>query len=54
SKSDTKVLQGRTLFISKDIHALNETQKQLPTPLQICIVLTDQDLNPIEGDLWLY
>ena len=54
SKSDTKVLQGRTLFISKDIHALNETQRQIPTPLQICIVLTDPDLNPIEGDLWLY
>ncbi|MBA7531806.1 hypothetical protein ES705_24027 [subsurface metagenome] len=53
SKSDTKFLQGRTLFISKDIHALNETQKQTPTPLQICIVLTDQDFNPIEGDIWL-
>jgi len=54
SKSDTKFLQGRTLFISKDIHALNETQRQIPTPLQICIVLTDQNLNPLEGDLWLY
>ena len=54
SKSGTKVLQGRTLFISKDIHALNETQKQTPTPLQICIVLTDPDLNPIKGDIWLY
>jgi len=54
SKSDTKVLQGRTLFISKDIHALNETQRQIPTPLQICIVLTDPYHNPIVGDLWLY
>ncbi|GAI70251.1 unnamed protein product, partial [marine sediment metagenome] len=54
SKSVTKVLQGRTLFISEDIHALNETQKQTPTPLQICIMLTDKDHNPIEGDIWLY
>ncbi|MBA7495989.1 hypothetical protein ES702_06585 [subsurface metagenome] len=54
SKSDTKVLQGRTLFIAKDIHALNETQRQIPSYLQICIVLTDPDLNPVEGDLWLY
>ncbi len=54
SKSGTKVLQGRTLFISKDIHALNETQKQIPTPLQICIMLTDKDHNPIEGDVRLY
>jgi hypothetical protein len=54
SKSDTKFLQGRPLFISKDTHALDETQTQIPTPLQICIVLTDPDLNPIEGDLRLY
>ncbi len=54
SKSDTKFLQGRTLFISKDIHALNETQRQTPTPLQICIVLTDPELNPLVGDIWLY
>ncbi len=54
SKSVTKVLQGRELFISKDIHALDETQKQIPTPLQICIVLTDPEFNPIEGYLWLY
>ncbi|MBA7605845.1 hypothetical protein ES703_12980 [subsurface metagenome] len=54
SKSVTKVLQGRTLFISEDIHALNETQRQIPTPLQICIVLTDQDLNPIVGEIQLF
>jgi len=54
SKSDTKVLQGRTLFISKDIHSLNELQKHIPSYLQICIALTDQDLNLIEGDIWLY
>ncbi len=53
-KSGTKLLTGRTLFISKDIHTLNETQRQIPTPLQICILLSDPDLNPLEGDLWLY
>ena len=54
SKSDTKVLQGRTLFISKDIHSLNELQKHIPSYLQICIALADQDLNLIDGDIWLY
>jgi len=53
-KSGTKLLTGRTLFISKDIHSLNELQKHIPSYLQICIALTDQDLNLIEGDVWLY
>ncbi|GAI85000.1 unnamed protein product, partial [marine sediment metagenome] len=37
-KSDVKVLQGRALFISKDIHALIETAKQTEMPFTICIV----------------
>ncbi len=53
-KSGTKVLTGRQLFISKDIHSLNELQKHIPSYLQICIALTDQELNLIEGDIRLY
>jgi len=53
-KSGTKVLTGRNLFISKDIHSLNELQKHIPSYLQICIALADPDLNLIEGNIWLY
>jgi len=53
-KSGTKVLTGRQLFISKDIHSLNELQEHIPSYLQICIALTDQELNLIEGDIRLY
>ena len=53
-KTETKVMLGRQLFIAKEIRSLNVTQKQLSVPLEICIMLTDQDLNPLEGELWLY
>lgn len=53
-KTDTKLLSGRQLFISKEIRSLNVTQKQTVLPREICIVLTDQDLNPLEGFLWLF
>jgi hypothetical protein len=37
-KSDIKVLQGRPLFISQDIHAITQTAKQIEMPNAICIV----------------
>ena len=54
SKSVNKVLQGRELFISKDIHSLDEKHVHIPSFLQICIQLTDQDLNPLAGEIALY
>jgi len=53
-KTDTKLLTGRQLFIAKDIRSLRAKGKQITIPFEVCIVLTDQDLNPIEGELWLY
>ena len=52
-KTDTKLLSGRQLFISKEIHSLATTQKQLVLPHEVCIMLVDPDLNPIQGQLWL-
>lgn len=52
-KTDTKLLLGRQLFIAKDIHYLNVAQRQIQPPLEACIMLTDQGLNPLDGELWL-
>ncbi|MBA7664238.1 hypothetical protein ES703_72295 [subsurface metagenome] len=52
-KTDTKLLLGRQLFIAKDIHQLNVAQRQIQPPLEACIILTDQGLNPLDGELWL-
>jgi len=53
-KTDTKLLKGRQLFISKEIHSLATTGKQLYLPLEVCIILTDEHRVPLEGELWLY
>lgn len=52
-KTDTKLLTGRQLFIAKEVRSLNVTGKQLLLPLEICIVLTDEEEKPIAGQLWL-
>jgi len=52
-KTDTKLLMGRQLFISKEIHSLETTQKQLVLPYELCIMLVDELLLPIEGELFL-
>ena len=54
SRTDTKLLSGRQLFISKEMHSLKTTGKQIQLPYEVCIVLTDPDLNPLEGSLDLY
>ena len=54
SQTKPKLLSGRQLFISKEIHSLKTTGKQLILPYEVCIVLTDPDLNPLEGQLDLY
>jgi len=52
-KTDTKLLMGRQLFIAKEIRSLNVTQKPLVLPYELCIMLVDEVLNPLEGELWL-
>lgn len=52
-KTDLKLLTGRQLFIAQEVRSLKATGKQIKLPLEICIILTDPDLNPIEGQLWL-
>lgn len=52
-KTYIKVLQGRQLFISKDIHSISETQAPLQIPFDVCIILTDQERNPLDGELFL-
>ncbi|GAH48863.1 unnamed protein product, partial [marine sediment metagenome] len=53
-KTDIKLLAGRELFISKEIRSLAGTGKQTLIPYEICIILTDEQLNPLSGELWLY
>jgi len=52
-KTDTKLLLGRQLFISKEMHSLETAGKQLVLPYQLCIMLVDELLLPLEGELWL-
>jgi len=52
-KTDTKLLIGRQLFISKEMHSLETTQTQLVLPYELCISLVDEFLNPLDGELWL-
>ena len=52
-KTDTKLLSGRQLFISKEMHSLETTQKQLVLPHELCIMLVDEDHEPLSGELWL-
>ncbi len=54
SKSEEVILKGRQLFISEDIHELTTKQRQIRLPREICIVLTDQELNPLVGQIWLF
>jgi len=54
SQSEEVILKGRQLFISEDIHELATKQKQLVDILEICIMLVDEDLIPLTGNLWLY
>jgi len=44
---------GRQLFISKEIHSLNTTQTQLKLPHEVCIMLVDENLTALKGELWL-
>ncbi len=53
-KTDTKILLGRQLFIAKEMRSLETTQKQLVLPYELCIILADENLNPLEGELWLF
>jgi len=51
--TDTKLLSGRQLFISREIHSLNATGKPTLVPHEVCILLTDQNKAPLAGNLWL-
>ena len=52
-KTDTKFLMGRQLFISRELRSLETTGKQLALPHELCIILSDQGLCPLDGELWL-
>jgi len=52
-KTETKLLMGRQLFISRQIHSLNATGKTILVPHEVCILLTDQNKSPLAGNLWL-
>jgi len=51
--SDTKILTGRQLFISSEIQSLARTGLPIALPMELCIMLCDPGLNPIDGQLWL-
>jgi len=48
-----KVLGGRQLFLSQDIHQLNTKQELLKVPGDFCIRLVDENFDPLEGDIIL-
>jgi len=52
-KSDTKLLMGRQLFISRDMASLKLTGKLTQLPRELCIILADTNLIPLPGTLWL-
>ncbi len=54
SKTETKLLGGRQLFISKEMRSLKTTGKQLVLPYELCIMLVDENLSPLAGQLDLY
>ena len=51
SKTEEKLLSGRQLFISKDIHSLKTTGKLILLPSELCIMLVDEEYNSLEGKL---
>jgi len=53
SRTETKLLSGRQLFVSKEMHSLKTTGKQLVLPYEVCIMLVDEAHYPLEGKLWL-
>ena len=53
-QTDTRLLMGRQLFISKEMHSLETTQKQLVLPHELCIMLVDDTMTPLAGTLLLY
>lgn len=52
--SEIKVLQGAQLFLSQEIHQQKYHQAHQEIPLYACIILVDQFLNPLDGDLTLF
>lgn len=53
SVSEEVLLKGRQLFISEDIRELKTKGKLKTLPYELCIMLVDEALNPLEGELWL-
>jgi len=51
--TQVKMLSGRQLVISEDIHALATTGRFTEQPFQVCIILCDQDFEPLVGELYL-
>jgi len=53
-KTELRLLKGRELFIARDIRSLKTTGQLMTLPFEVCIILTDLDENPLDGDLYLY
>lgn len=53
-KTDTKILLGRQLFIAKEMRSLATKGKQLVLPLELCIILVDENGEILQGELWLH
>ncbi len=52
-KTQVKMLSGRQLVISEDIHELTTTGHFTEQPFQVCIILCDPDYEPLKGTLHL-
>lgn len=52
-KSEPKLLQGRQLFISQDIHQQEYHQQHAEIPFHCCIILCAEDDTPLAGQLTL-
>ncbi len=51
--TQVKLLSGRQLVISEDIHALATTGRFTEQPFQVCIILCKPDYEPLLGELYL-
>lgn len=53
-QTDTKLLMGRQLFVSKEIRSLASQGTQLVLPYEVCVVLCDEFYSRLWGELWLF
>jgi len=54
SPSEEVLLKGRQLFIHEEIRSLSTKHQHIQLPMELCIVLTDEFYNPLDGVLELH